>query len=610
MKGTRGRWWLVYAAGSVIVLAGLAWLTVAVFDLERAERTARAEAARQQGIRLALWRMDAWIGPLLAREAARPASDYLPFAPLERAFTAGLTEIEPDTLLEPSPLLELHSTLLPIHFEVDAEGAWSSPQVPREAERALARRTFVSAERIAECERRLRALEERVDLTQLRAVLDRAPPLRLDARATTEDEAPPPVPVAQGLIAAQSDVDPVQRALLNRQEFQQRTQNTVQNPFSNVLLDIEGNVAPPEALDAFVTPLVPLWLESPPPIPPEILFVRRVPTPGQERLQGFLCDWTSLRTELRALVVELFPDADLVPVPLDQAGAEPDSDELRLASLPARLVATWPEPARASGFRPSRIALAGSWLAALITLVAVGWTLRGTIDLAERRRRFASTVTHELRSPLTTFRMYAEMLAKDMVPEEKRAGYLDTLQRESLRLSILVENVLAYARLEEGRGGLRREDTRAGDLLERVRPTLERHAAAAGMALDIESGDASAAPVRVDADAVEQILFNLVDNAIKYGRSDDDFLELTAREANGALEIRVRDHGPGVPAALARTIFRPFERGAKEDAEPHPGVGLGLALSRGLARDLGGDLLYEAPDGGGACFCLRFPLSV
>ena len=107
--------------------------------------------------------------------------------------------------------------------------------------------------------------------------------------------------------------------------------------------------------------------------------------------------------------------------------------------------------------------------------LAVGFSLRATILYAERRGRFASTVTHELRTPLTTFRMYSEMLAKGMVPEEKRAEYTSVLERESVRLSRLVENVLAYARIEEGHAGVERESLPVDVLLERCLPALREH---------------------------------------------------------------------------------------------------------------------------------------
>src|SRR6185295_312228 len=132
--------------------------------------------------------------------------------------------------------------------------------------------------------------------------------------------------------------------------------------------------------------------------------------------------------------------------------------------------------------------------------------------------------------------------------------------------------------------------------------------AGATLALDVEhERDVELA---TDAHAVGQILLNLVDNACKYGRTGTPAtIQLDARASPTVLELRVRDHGPGVPLSLARAIFQPFERGERDERDPNPGVGLGLAIALGLARELGGDLRLEHPEGAGACFCLELPLA-
>jgi signal transduction histidine kinase len=112
----------------------------------------------------------------------------------------------------------------------------------------------------------------------------------------------------------------------------------------------------------------------------------------------------------------------------------------------------------------------------------------------------------------------------------------------------------------------------------------------------------------VDADAVGQILFNLVDNACKYGGKDaPPAIRLQARGADGVLTLEVQDDGPGVSAGEERVIFEPFERGGGEPGKGQSGVGLGLALARDLARSLGGDLTLASSTGDGACFRLTLP---
>ena len=217
-------------------------------------------------------------------------------------------------------------------------------------------------------------------------------------------------------------------------------------------------------------------------------------------------------------------------------------------------------------------------------------------------------MTHELRTPLTTFRMYSEMLATGVVQgDERRREYLETLQREADRLARLVENVLGYARLEEGRYRGRRERLTAAELLARVLEPLRQRTSQAAVQLVVD-GTAGEHCVDVDADAVTQILFNLVDNACKYAATAEPReVRLEVGAEAQVLVLRVRDFGPGVPATYRRRIFAPFDRGGRETAENQtPGVGLGLALARALARELGGDLLLEESPRG-AVFALRLP---
>jgi signal transduction histidine kinase len=244
-----------------------------------------------------------------------------------------------------------------------------------------------------------------------------------------------------------------------------------------------------------------------------------------------------------------------------------------------------------------------------LAAAAVAILLQGVVSLSERRGAFVSAVTHELRTPLTTFRMYSEMLAENMVPNhESRQRYLDTLRVEADRLFHLVENVLAYARLERGRHGRVRQATTLSAIIEHCQHRFADRAEQAGMKLVIEPPP-DAAPIELTTDpaAVEQILFNLIDNACKYaaGASDPRIHLEFGREGRYAV-LTVRDHGPGIDAKAARRLFHPFSKSVHAAACSAPGVGLGLALSRRLARQLGGRLEWqESADG--ATFALYLP---
>jgi signal transduction histidine kinase len=261
------------------------------------------------------------------------------------------------------------------------------------------------------------------------------------------------------------------------------------------------------------------------------------------------------------------------------------------------------------GWTPTQLALLAAWIAMLTVSFALVLLMRGILALSERRAAFVSAVTHELRTPLTTFRMYTEMLLGGMVPSTSRDQYLQTLHGEADRLTHLVENVLAYARLEGRRGPLALEQVSIGQLLDTARQRLADRATQADLELNVEAdSSARSAEVRTNPLAVEQILFNLVDNACKYAKSQaKGVITLTASANNGHAQLTVSDSGPGIAAPERGRLFQPFHKSAHEAADTAAGVGLGLALSRRLARQMGGDLHYRPVNGSGACFELTLP---
>jgi signal transduction histidine kinase len=226
-----------------------------------------------------------------------------------------------------------------------------------------------------------------------------------------------------------------------------------------------------------------------------------------------------------------------------------------------------------------------------------------TEQLARTRSRFAATAAHELRTPLAGLRLYGEMLAGELGDPAQTKQYAQRVADEAARLGRVVTNVLGFSQLE--RGSLRVQPTR-GDLSARLRDEIERlrpTIATLGATLALDAPDAVEATF--DADAVGQIVSNLVDNAEKYGReASDRSIAISLRRDGGAVAVAVSDHGPGVAQPLRRTLFTPFVRGDQRDAPA--GIGLGLTLSRALARAQGGDLLCEEVDRG-ARFVLKLP---
>lgn len=603
MRSTR-TWWMIFAGCAMVVLGSLVWVTAEMGRLERVGTLARAEADHQEAMRLALWRLDSWFAPQLAREAARPYFDYQPFYPQPRAYTRRLLEIEPGDVVTPSPLLAYESEYVLLHFQVHPDGRITSPQVPTENLRELAERASVSADRVAASSAllaRVTALIATDEVAQCVSVTE-ADLVRLLGAAGGAD---PPVVWNPG-------ADPQARS---RQELVKRQQTYAQNAAMPT-----GKSTGPGSSAVEVGPLVPVWAGSVPGSAagaaldaPALLFVRRVHIEGEAYLQGFMCDWPALDAALCVVIIDLFPAASLVPVaPAGMAAASASM----LATIPLRLeVAAAPAAALARTLPP---VLVLTWLAVVVALVAVAVTLHASIAFGESRSRFASAVTHELRTPLTTFRMYSEMLAEGMIKDDDtRRAYLNTLRDESDRLAMLVENVLAYTRLERGARRVEPKETTLAVAIDDVSPVLQRLADRAGMDLTIDLDGSADAPLHVDVDALGQILSNLVDNAGKYAaEARDRAIDLTVGLRGGTLTVEVRDHGPGVRPEHARAIFAPFDRGPRAAGDPTAGVGLGLALARGLARSLGGDLRLlpagahdRSPNGAGpgACFALTLP---
>jgi signal transduction histidine kinase len=348
----------------------------------------------------------------------------------------------------------------------------------------------------------------------------------------------------------------------------------------------------------------PLWLGD------ALVLARRVSVDGRAYVQGCWLDWPAIRKDLLAQVSDLFDRADLLPA----AGADGRTllapPPAGLAALPVRLIAGQAPDLPPDGPSALRLSLIVAWVCVLAAAGAFGALLAGVMSLSERRAAFVSSVTHELRTPLTTFRLYTDLLSKDMVSDpEKRRSYLLTLGAEAVRLAHLVENVLAYSRVERGGLAGRLGPTTAGALLEGMRERLEQRVAEAGMRLCVECRPEEAElPLVTDRSAIEQIVFNLVDNACKYAGGAADrriHIELAGERRHAVL--RVRDHGPGIDAPERRRLFKPFSKSAQRAATSAPGVGLGLALSRRLAGQLGGSLTYCPAAGEGAVFALRLP---
>ncbi len=610
MKRTRYVW-TAFALCFCVAAAAMAWISAAALRLDRAERAARRQAAFEENVRLALWRMDSALAPLVARESARPYFAYGAFLPIERSYAGMFNRGESGEALQPSPLVGRLPPHVQVYFQFEPDGSLTSPGIPRGANYDLAVPKYLAPETVAATRATIARLGKLTDRERLMAALPKNAAAPLEPLYS-------PLPIDRQQLESQA------RNRASRQgpdrganEFAVRNQAVMQQT--------SAILAQPTDVGGVV--MTPLWIGD------RLALARRVTVRGREYVQGCLLDWPALKSWLLDEVADLLPAADLAPL----AGEISRQQSRRLAALPLEFLPGSAEAdsnaadsqATASGaaatnrnLSPIEISLLVAWSCILLAAAAVAFLLLGVVRLGERRAAFVSAVTHELRTPLTTFKMYAEMLADGMVSDpEKRREYLQILRAEADRLGHMVENVLSYARLENGRPGGRMEDVALGSLLEQTQGRLADRAARAGMCLTLNVDDSlRAVAVRANPSAVDQILFNLVDNACKYAvnptaaTDDDRRITISAHRAGNSLEIRVRDCGPGIGPAAAARLFRGFSKSAGEAAVTAPGIGLGLALSRRLARDMGGSLRLHAPSGSenvgstGACFVLTLKI--
>jgi two-component system, OmpR family, sensor kinase len=235
---------------------------------------------------------------------------------------------------------------------------------------------------------------------------------------------------------------------------------------------------------------------------------------------------------------------------------------------------------------------------------ALGHTLNellARLDSALRReRRLLSDASHELRTPLAVLHAEVQLALSGRRSHDELREALEGVARQSDRLNRLAEDLLVFARADQGRLPIRSELLLARDLMEGA---ALRSAGAAGAAhRHVEVREADELALRADPDRAAQAVDNLVANALLHGRGE---VELSARRTNGSVELHVTDHGAGLPPGLIEHAFERFTRG--ETAQPGTGAGLGLAIVAAIAQAHGGDVGARNLPGGGADVWLSLP---
>lgn len=598
--------WMIFAGAMLAAAAIVGWLTMGVLRADRLTQQLQQQALFESKVRVALWRLDSVAAPLLALESSR--SSYLPAAAIENSprltcrLLKGSAErrrdgrwvVKSDETSEAKSVAAIQQTIAQTEWW---SGLLDPLDVPTTDDRAAAVSIvgndspgpwqasddeLVVASVLAE-------LIEWPSQSQVQDAVVMNPANEFQQGATQNSMSQP---------RGQSQLP--QTDVASRQQFVNNVRQLAAGAINQSLQAMSNpnpKLAKPDGLLIGTHSMV--WVGD------ELLMARKIRWKNSDTfaIECRILNWPEWQRVLASQIRSLFPDARLVP---STTSPRTDASHWQMVSLPVALELNsvdvsvdWPR------------SLIVAWLMLALAAVAVGWLLWQTQSLSERRAAFVSAVTHELRTPLTTFRLYTEMLSDGLVADpEQQQTYFRTLAREANRLTHLVENVLSFARLERGRSTSRNESLTVGALCDRCTPRLAQRVAETPLQWTVDmADDVHAVPLVTNVTAIEQVLFNLVDNACKYAiEARDTRLVFGVRRERERVVISLRDFGPGLSMAAKKTLFAAFEKSSSQAAETAPGIGLGLSLSRRLARDLGGDLVCVDQSSPGVLFELRLPL--
>jgi signal transduction histidine kinase len=225
---------------------------------------------------------------------------------------------------------------------------------------------------------------------------------------------------------------------------------------------------------------------------------------------------------------------------------------------------------------------------------------------SELRAQFVSSVSHELKTPLTAIRMFAETLQLGRYGDpETQSEYLGTIVNECERLSRLVDGVLLFSKAEQGKKTWRFRPVEAAEAVQAAARALEYPLSQQGFQLHMAI-ERNLPQIAADRDALEQAVLNLLSNAIKYSGDARD-IELGLYRENGEVVLKVTDHGIGIAPEEHARIFEKFYRAPARENQFIPGTGLGLALVAQIVKAHGGRVAVDSAPGKGSTFYLRFP---
>jgi two-component system phosphate regulon sensor histidine kinase PhoR len=228
-------------------------------------------------------------------------------------------------------------------------------------------------------------------------------------------------------------------------------------------------------------------------------------------------------------------------------------------------------------------------------------------QLERTREEFVANVSHELRTPLSLIKGYVETLLDGAKDDPQTAEkFLRIVGRNVDRLAFLIEDLLTISKLESGQISLNQEIVSLSSVVQNTFDELKGHAVARGIRLVNELKNETA---WADRERLQQVFFNLLDNAIKYGREGGDVLVRARAVSENEIEVQVQNDGGGIPAAEIERIFERFYRVDKARSREAGGTGLGLAIVKHIVLAHGGRVWAQSEPGHGAIFFFNLPVS-
>ncbi len=243
----------------------------------------------------------------------------------------------------------------------------------------------------------------------------------------------------------------------------------------------------------------------------------------------------------------------------------------------------------------------------LLGLFGIYQSARAVVALSERRSSFVSSVTHEVKTPLTNIRMYIEMLEQGIARDQEREQeYFRIVGSETARLTRLINNVLEFSKLEKRQRHLDLQEGTVEEVLQEVKDIMHEKLRQEGFVLKVERAEIP--PFKYDREVMVQVLINLIENSMKFGKGAS-VREITLRiwPEDDQMRISVSDTGPGIPRHALKKVFDDFYRVDSSLTRTTKGTGIGLALVKRFVMAMGGSIIATNNDGPGCTITISLP---